>query len=128
VKENQESINVDELEKGCFEIVEFKDGSRYEGMWRDFKKEGRGKLTYTGGKRFEGFFKRGLAHGHGKVYGKNGELINEGCWFEGLQIYKGEPSHDMLSGNLESKTIEYGNGDKFTGSLVEFEKEGSGFY
>jgi hypothetical protein len=33
-----------------------------------------------------------------------------------------------LEGNIDSKTIEYENGDKFTGSLIEFEKEGQGYY
>lgn len=96
-------------------------------MWRNFKKHGRGILSYSSNKKFEGFFKDGLVHGHGRLLNKDMQVINEGCWFEGLQISTGKPSHDLLMGNIQEKTIEYKNGDKYTGRIQKFEKEGLGY-
>jgi hypothetical protein len=121
-------ISVDDIEKGCFEIIKFKDGSKYEGMWEDFKMHGRGIYTFASGRQYQGNFKNGLFHGYGKVYDEQHNLEKEGCWFEDLQISSGIPDPDQMRGNLYGQAIQYQNGDKFTGSLVNFQKEGKGGY
>lgn len=41
----------------------YKDGSFYEGQWKQGKREGNGTLYYTNGDVFQGFWKDDLKHG-----------------------------------------------------------------
>jgi hypothetical protein len=64
-------------QKEGFGVMRSKDGSIYNGQWKQDRRDGHGTLFFEGGV-FEGQWLRGGAHGEGKVRFKNGDT------FEGL--------------------------------------------
>ena len=53
------------------------DGSRYEGEYKNDKRNGYGTYTFPSGAKYVGYFVDGDFHGHGKYYWADGD------WFEG---------------------------------------------
>ena len=60
----------------------------YEGEWKDDKKHGQGKVTYSDGAVYEGEWKDGERHGQGKVTYSGGKG----------KVYEGEWKHDKKHG------------------------------
>jgi hypothetical protein len=65
-------------------------GVRYEGEWRDDKRNGRGALSWPNGDRYEGEFRDGRANGHGlfksaQGYSYDGDY-RDGKW-DGYGVY-----------------------------------------
>ncbi len=58
--------------------MEYADGDRYEGEWRDEKKHGYGKYTYSDGR------------------------IKEGMWYQGKEVTQEEIYGGMMSHNSSS--------------------------
>ncbi len=58
--------------------MEYADGDRYEGEWRDEKKHGYGKYTYADGR------------------------IKEGMWYQGKEVTQEEMYGGMMSHNSSS--------------------------
>ena len=56
------------------------DGSKYEGMWRNDKACGKGRMTHANGDIYEGNFEKGKRHGYG-VYSAHDHTVYEGEWF-----------------------------------------------
>lgn len=52
---------------------EYIDSSRYEGKFKDGKREGKGKLTYANGNIYEGSWKNNLRDGKGVQIWKEGD-------------------------------------------------------
>jgi hypothetical protein len=114
----------------------YEDKSRYEGMWRNEKPNGKGKIYFSSGSVFDGTFQDGVKSGFGKYqyksnayyegYFKNDDYEGEGKFvtedgntFEGL--YK--------SGKLNGYgTITMKNGNKYIGSIANNLPEGVGKY
>lgn len=67
-------------QKEGFGVMRCKDGSIYNGQWKQDKRDGHGTLFFDGGV-FEGQWLRGGAHGEGKVSFKNGDAF-EGHYAE----------------------------------------------
>lgn len=67
-------------QKEGFGVMRCKDGSIYNGQWKQDKRDGHGTLFFNGGV-FEGQWLRGGAHGEGKVRFKNGDTF-EGHYAE----------------------------------------------
>ena len=55
---------------------------RYDGEWKQGKKDGLGTLKYSSGAKYEGEFKEDQANGKGKFYFLNGDYYN-GQWKNG---------------------------------------------
>jgi hypothetical protein len=53
------------VRKGNLPLVNFQDGSTYEGEWRDGKMHGRGIYSWRNGHVFEGDWRNGKMHGRG---------------------------------------------------------------
>ena len=62
-------------------IYTWRDGRRYEGYYKDDKKEGFGIYIWEDGRKYEGEWVDGKQHGKGKYYemGK----CKTGIWHEG---------------------------------------------
>ena len=58
-----------------------KDGSMYEGWWRDNKANGKGRLIHADGDIYDGNWKDDKAHGYG-VYSHLDGARYEGYWKE----------------------------------------------
>ncbi|TCI93548.1 MORN repeat-containing protein [Tenacibaculum sp. M341] len=59
-------------------IAVFDTGSRYEGIWRNNKREGKGKFYWADGERYEGDYKNDRREGEGVYYWTNGEKYKGG--------------------------------------------------
>jgi len=68
----------DDAQKDGFGVMRLKDGSVYNGQWKQDRREGHGTLFFEGGV-FEGQWADGDAHGKGKTHFKNGDTF-EGCY------------------------------------------------
>jgi len=45
--------------------MQYKDGSSYDGIWKDDKRDGEGKMTWVNGSDYEGDFVDDVKHGNG---------------------------------------------------------------
>ena len=61
-------------------VIFYKNGDKYEGELRKYKKHGRGKITYKNGDTFVGSFKDDNRKGQGKLHAKDGTFQIEGDW------------------------------------------------
>ena len=93
-------------------IIEYEDGSKYQGHFFQNKKNGFGKMTYSNGATFEGIFKNDLFHGRGAY--NCSELKYEGYWKNGY-------THG------EGKEI-WSNGEVYEGQFFNGQKHGFGVY
>lgn len=59
-------------EKNLKSIV-FKDGTVYEGGWKDRMKHGKGELLFGNGEKYEGEFENNFYSGQGSLLLKNGD-------------------------------------------------------
>jgi len=69
------------------------DGSKYEGMWRNDKANGRGRMTHSNGDVYEGEWKDDKACGRGIFIDANNAMY-EGQWLDDLQHGEGLESWD----------------------------------
>lgn len=69
--------------KGTYE---WSDGQRYEGSFKDSKRHGKGTMYYADGSKHYGKWKNHLKHGKGQTYDKNGDLLVDGVWKEGVLV------------------------------------------
>ena len=119
-------------------ICNFFNGDRYEGEWKDNKKEGKGVYYWNRspwkGDVFEGEWKNNKKEGKGIYYFSDGDFY-EGNWKNGKQdgkgiyyysdgdIYDGE----WKNGVKEGKGIHYfSNGDVYEGDFKDNNFEGKG--
>lgn len=90
-------------------IMYYADGNKYEGRWKDDQKDGYGVYTWSNGDRFEGNFKNSIIEGPGRYFWLSGH------WFEGLW------SKGLMNG---VGTYYWSDGGKDTGLLVNDKREG----
>lgn len=62
----------------------FRNGARYDGMWRKGLKHGSGTFLYPDGSRYIGQWRKDFKHGEGIYYFVNGDIY-EGLWFKGFR-------------------------------------------
>lgn len=62
----------------------FRNGARYEGMWRKGMKHAQGTFLYPDGSKYVGEWRKDLKHGCGVYYFANGDTY-DGLWFKGLR-------------------------------------------
>ena len=94
-------------------IMEWKDGSKYDGEWKDNKAHGKGKFYHINGHQYEGNWENNKANGEGTYTHKNGAF------------YKGMWKDDMQHGyGIEH----WADGGKYEGNYLNGEKHGNGSY
>lgn len=67
-------------------IIDFQNGDKYEGDWKDGQKHGQGVYTWKNGDRYEGGWKNGKAHGKG-VFTRADGTKNDGEFENGSLVY-----------------------------------------
>jgi hypothetical protein len=99
---------------------------KYEGEFKNYKKEGKGILFHLNGKKYyEGEWKYGKQDGSGIAYNFNGDMIYEGGWKngagDGIGIYY-YPCGDIYEGEFKNN-IQDGKGKMiyFDGRVIEGE-------
>ena len=80
-------------------VVQYQDGNRYDGMFKDGKRHGQGKFTWKNGNVYEGEYKNGYPNGRGK------EIYNG-------DVYECEYVNGRRNGH---GIVKYANGDRFEG-------------
>jgi len=88
--------------------------SKYEGEWKDGKKEGVGRMWWHNGDRYLGDWKGDTKDGYGYMIWANGDNY-EGTW-----------KQDLRHG--EDAKYTYANGGTFVGTYVNDERHGEGSY
>jgi len=113
---------------------EYKGGARFYGEIVNFKREGKGIMTYPDGDLYEGHFSGGVREGSGtqkwldgSVYQgpfKGGMRHGKGVhqWVNG-EVYEGSYTDDKRDG---TGVYHWPNGDRFEGDFVNDEKHGKG--
>ena len=113
-----------------------KDGSRYEGEFKNGKQHGQGEMTYADGGKYVGQWKRGKREGRGFYTWKDGSTY-DGEWKNDTRHgrgvskkvrvyeYEGQFADGMKNGQGVAK---YASGDQYAGQWKEDKKEGRGVY
>lgn len=61
------------------------NGKKYEGQYKNDKKEGYGIYTWPDGRQYSGMWKNGKQDGVGRFKGKNG-IVKSGMWEDGKRV------------------------------------------
>jgi len=113
---------------------EYKGGAKYYGEIVDFKRQGRGIMTYPDGDLYDGFFRAGVKEGQGTQKWLDGSFY-QGPFKEGKrhgkgvhqwptgEVYEGEFVDDKRSG---TGSYTWPTGDKFQGQFLDDAKSGRG--
>lgn len=95
-------------------IMMYVDGNKYIGKWKDDKREGFGKMTYTDNGVYHGEYigewKNDKKNGKGRLIDED-SIIYEGIWENGV---------------LNGKCTITENGDVYDGDVVDYIKKGKG--
>ena len=92
-------------------VITFASGARYEGEFRDDKRNGRGVITFASGARYEGEFRDDKFNGRGVYTSANGDR------------YDGEHRDDKLNGR---GVITSANGNRYEGEFRDGKRNGRG--
>jgi hypothetical protein len=65
-------------------LLKYNPDAGYTGEWKENKKEGPGVYVYPDGRKYEGEWKNDKMNGHGTLFDKNGNIIREGEWINGV--------------------------------------------
>ena len=113
-KEQYHGQTFGEMMKEGYGVYYYQNGDKYDGQWKDDKKEGKGYFFYKEtGEVYKGNFSNDLPNGIGIYYFKNGDRY-EGSFKDGKKHGKG--------------TIIFKNGGKFKGEFKNDLKHGKGEY
>ena len=115
-------------------VLEYSNGSRYEGHFKEDLRHGHGVFEFASGNRYEGQFKDGKIHGHGVYEFASGGRY-EGGWKDGKK--HGYGVHEFAKGGRYEGgfkvdkehghgIIEYANGTRYEGGWKDGKKNGFG--
>jgi len=65
-------------------LLKYNPDAGYTGEWKENKKEGPGIYVYPDGRKYDGEWKNDKMNGHGTLFDKNGNIIREGEWINGV--------------------------------------------
>ena len=93
-----------------FGIMTYKDGSKFEGEWKDWNYHGQGTETFPDGSKFVGEYKRDRREGFGIMTYKDGSKF-EGEWkggrpFNGKGVVQGREGKDIREGEWVNGKME----------------------
>jgi len=97
----------------CFGTVDFANGNKYVGEWKDNKYNGQGTFTFADGAKYVGEFKDGMRNGQGTDFFANGNK------------YVGENKADKANGQ---GTFTFANGNKHVGEYKDGKRNGQGTF
>ena len=115
-------------------IVEYSDGSKFVGEFKDAKRHGQGTFSYLSGGKYVGKYKNDNRDGQGTYTFANGDKY-VGEWKNGVQSgkgtstwvdgdkYEGEYKEGLRSGQ---GTFTFASGDKYVGEYQNGKKHGKG--
>ena len=121
--------------------MEYENGDKYEGEFKNNLKEGKGIMNYNNGDIYDGEWKNDLRDGKGKMIYEEKKEEFEGEWEndkekngEGMIIYKDNINDNgIYIGKLinskrecEYGIMNYNNGDKYEGEFKNNLREGKG--
>ena len=69
-----------------FGKFEWPDGRKYEGNYKNDKKEGYGVFSWPDGRIYKGNWKNGRQEGEGEFYNPKNDTWKKGIWKEGKRI------------------------------------------
>ena len=67
-------------------IMNYADGSKYEGEFREGKKAGQGSRFFASGDRYVGTFESNVMHGTGIYYSMSAQTKRQGEWLNGKRV------------------------------------------
>ena len=94
-------------------MLQYINGERYEGYWKDDKAHGKGTLTYIHGDKYVGDWVAAKKQGQGELYYANGDM------------FRGEWMGDRASGY---GVLMYANNNRYEGSWVDDRRHGHGVF
>jgi hypothetical protein len=74
------------VKHNCFGHIDFKNGARFLGEWRDGKYNGLGSYTYPNGRKYVGAFRDYQPNGEGIEYALDGTVLRSGIWKDNLLV------------------------------------------
>jgi len=89
---------------GVFRIIQYPNGDKYQGEWKDDMKDGYGMFTYINGNKYKGKWKDDMKDGYGIFIYAAGDK------------YKGRFKNDMANGR---GIITYANGNIYEGEFKD---------
>lgn len=66
-------------------VMEWPDGTKYTGQFKEGKMEGKGTKTWPNGNRYDGLWRNDLQHGPGTFYSKKNNKETPEEWRDGKQ-------------------------------------------
>lgn len=119
-------------------VMQYKDGSVYQGFTLNKKFNGRGRLTHASGDIYQGDWKDGKAHGKGVYVSKDTGTLYDGDWVQdeqhghGIELFKfgsvryeGEYREGAKTGRGKFTTA---TGHVYEGEFVDGKFHGKGQY
>lgn len=108
---NNDEVVDDDIKEGClngdcktgYGVCLFRDGSTYEGYWRNSYFSGQGVYNQADGSRYEGEFLKGWYNGYGTLTSPDGTQ-KQGLWEKGRYIGELNTNNikGCVSGNCEN--------------------------
>lgn len=98
----------------------YADGSVYTGEWKDSLQQGNGTYTWSNGDKYIGQWNNGLRDGNGIKYNREGNILLEGVWRNGIFA---EAARQTFYG--DERTIDFDQG-KYSGQVINGEPNGIG--
>ena len=96
------------------------NGDRYDGEWKEGKREGKGSLTLSNGAKYVGEFSNGKYDGFGTLYSSSGSIISQGLWSKDVFIRSTNKQQVSLNNReVEELRIEAENAKRKQAQLEE---------
>ena len=67
-------------------IFTWPDGRKYNGEYKDDKKDGTGIFEWSDGRKYKGNWKNGKQHGEGEFYNSSTGVWKKGIWDDGKRV------------------------------------------